>query len=67
MIYNIWGEESQIKIKIWLRYKVSGGCVMLVVSCFFRAFSLPMAYVAIKVILKKKFNVFHSEVELNLE
>ena len=34
MIYNIWGEESQIKIKIWLRYKVSGDCVMFFPSIF---------------------------------
>lgn len=36
---------------------------MLVVSCFFRAFSLPMAYVAIKVILKK--NLTSSILKLN--
>lgn len=67
MIYNIWGEESQIKIKIWLRYKVSGGCVMLVVSRFFPSIFITYGLCSNKSNFKKKLNVFHSEVELNLE
>lgn len=62
MIYIIWGEESQIKIKIWLRYKVSGGCVM-----FFPSIFITYGLCSNKSNFKKKINVFHSEVELNLE